>query len=361
MMPPKQTSSTHQHTSHMEIYGTKLVPVVLCGGSGTRMWPTSTKKNPKQLQPLVDPSKTMLQMAAQRFPASVCIAVTGSSIADQVSQQLLDVFGKFSDITVIKEPQGRNTAPALYVAARAAQKKYEPCLLVAMPSDHVMDDGAFQSALKKAVPLALDGKIVTMGVVPDKPETGFGYIESAGNEIVRFIEKPNLETAERLIQENGMYWNAGVFVFSPDTLIKEMQRHARTISMACDLALNTKSMCLDPHDWAKVPDESVDYAVMEHTKLGAIVPYDGKWSDVGSWPSLHDVLPKDSDGNTCRGKDIFLRNCKDTLVCNDEQRAKVAVIGLSNVCVVVSEHGGILVTSKAASQDVKHACKRFDS
>lgn len=339
----------------------KIVPVILSGGSGSRLWPVSTPERPKQLLPLTA-DETMLQLTAGRIKgfdaASVgrTILVSNAAHADIIDKQLRQ--SGVDDYQVILEPIGRNTAPAIALAALEAQA--EDALLV-MPSDHIIADlPAFHEAIARALPLVAHGWLVTFGITPEGPETGYGYIQmgqtcsEAVHEVVRFVEKPDLANAQRMLAGGDHAWNAGIFLFRADAYLVALERHRPDM-----LAAARTSMAEAKRDGAHVfpdarafnacPSDSIDYAVMERETKVACVPVSMGWSDVGSWDSLHAVSARCDNDNAVRGDALLLgtRNC---LVHSDGPR--VTLVNVDDLIVVVSQ-GEVMILKRGESQKVR--------
>lgn len=332
----------------------KIVPVVLCGGSGTRLWPRSRKVMPKPFLPLVGDS-TLFEATlarcgdADRFAAP--LVVTGTDHLKHVEAQA----GR--DAQIIVEPQAKNTAAAI---ALAAQRVAPDTVLLVCPSDHHIENvAAFADAAAKAARLAVDGWLVAFGIEAKSPETGFGYIrrgeaiDNAGYRIERFVEKPDLATAQSFLAEGGYSWNGGIFVFTAGRFLEELRRHRGDIAQAVAEAVaqgREDGNRFYPHApaFASIDGESVDYAVMERTDRAAVVPADMGWSDIGNWVALRDAREADAEGNVTLG-DVELVDCRNVMVESDGPR--VSVIGLENVTVVVSGND-VLVTTDAGSQKV---------
>lgn len=354
----------------------KILPVVLSGGSGTRLWPLSREKYPKQLLPLVG-EQSMLQATILRMdgvanlaaPLLVCNDEHRFVVAEQL--RLLGKTGR-----VILEPFGRNTAPALTLAALWAQQQGDDPVLVVMPADHVILDGeVFRTAVVKAAGLAEQGLAVTFGITPDCPETGYGYIQQgaalAGSngafKLARFVEKPNRETAESYIDSGDFLWNSGIFVMLASTWLNALGVCRPDILQACQGAVQGGAqdgdfVRVDRAMFEQCPADSIDYAVMERLTAtfaglpeSAVIPLAAGWSDVGAWDALWKVLPKCGDGNATRG-DVMLEKCSDTLVISESRL--VACIGLSHV-VVVETDDAVLVAHHDATQDVKKIVDRL--
>lgn len=337
-----------------------LVPVILSGGAGTRLWPVSRPEKPKQLLSLTA-TETMLQLTAQRTAtftaAATPIVVAQASHADMIAQQL-DAIG-LPDARIILEPMGRNTAPAIALAALAVEDAASALLV--MPSDHVIQDvSAFRDAVARALPLVADGWLVTLGITPDAPETGYGYIrlgESVGDgvqSVTRFVEKPDLERAKAMLADGGHVWNAGIFLFRADAFLDALARFQPDILAAARAAMEKGRkdgafIHPDADAFAASPSDSIDYAVMEKADRVACVPVSMGWSDVGSWDSLHAISPQDANGNVFQG-DITALGSEQCLVHTDGPR--VHMVGVKDLLVIASG-GDILILPRGHSQDVR--------
>jgi mannose-1-phosphate guanylyltransferase/mannose-6-phosphate isomerase len=339
-----------------------IVPVVLSGGSGTRLWPLSRERKPKQFLPLVD-DKSLFQDALERprgvpslaAPIVVCNAVH----RDVVLEQLAALHQ--APAAVVLEPIGRNTAPAVAVAALIAQRssaRGEDPLLLVMPADHVvLDRPAFVRAVEQGATAASDGALVTFGVVPDRPETGYGYVQRGAARggyslVARFVEKPELAAAQRFVDSGDYLWNSGMFLFSASAYLAALRKHEPSMLSACERAvseaLEDGVVVTLGAAFASCSANSIDYAVMEKTDRAAVVPLSAGWSDVGSWPALADVL-SDGGGNVARG-DAMIEGCRNTYVAAHSRL--VAAVGLTDV-VVVETNDAVLVLSRERAQDVK--------
>jgi mannose-1-phosphate guanylyltransferase/mannose-6-phosphate isomerase len=348
-----------------------LIPVVLSGGSGTRLWPLSRELYPKQLLPLVGKG-TMLQETLARLrgveDVGAPIIVCNEQHRFLVAEQLREGGTEFSSILL--EPVGRNTAPAIAIAAMAAvtganSREADPVLLV-LPADHVIQNvRAFQAAIEIGRKAALEGKLVTFGVVPNRPETGYGYIRRESGSgpaygIAEFVEKPDLATATRYVESKEYFWNSGMFMFRASQVLDELRALAPEIYDACAQAFTAAKRDLDftrlPHkEFSACPSDSIDYAVMEKTKHGVVVPLDAGWSDVGSWSALHDAIPADEQGNVRIG-DVLT---EDTEGCYLQSTSRlVATVGLRDH-VVVETKDAVLVVPKDRVQDVKKLVERL--
>ncbi|MDB2510471.1 mannose-1-phosphate guanylyltransferase/mannose-6-phosphate isomerase, partial [Pseudomonadales bacterium] len=341
-----------------------LLPVIMAGGSGTRLWPLSRALYPKQFLPLAS-DKTMLQETVLRLssletapPVTICNEEHRFTVAEQLNN--IDKLGP-----IILEPEGRNTAPAVALAALVALGQNDPLLLV-LAADHVIrDDRAFTDAIKKAIPLACQGKLVTFGIVPQSAQTGYGYIErgksvSSGFEVNKFVEKPNNETAQGYIDSKDYYWNSGMFLFRASRYLKELKRHRPDMAAACKASLDGKTTDLDfirlnNDEFLKCPEDSIDYAVMEKTRDAVVVPLDAGWSDIGSWTALWDVTEKDRNGNAIRG-DVINEATKNCLVYGGERL--ITTLGLEDI-IIVDTKDAVMVAHKDKVQDVKDIVKRL--
>jgi mannose-1-phosphate guanylyltransferase / mannose-6-phosphate isomerase len=338
-----------------------LVPLILSGGSGTRLWPMSRELTPKQFLPLVT-SLSLLQETLRRAqnvgafvhrPIIVCNEAHRFLVAEQARAISIE------PQAVVLEPAGRNTAPAIAAGALLAESFATDPLLLVLPADHViLDTAAFAAAVTVAIAAARDGRLVTFGVVPDKPETGYGYIargEDGGGwyAVERFVEKPDSRTAQHYVDSGRYYWNSGMFLFAASTFLSELAVHAPAMVDPCRRAVAGAVVDADftrlGQAFLESPSNSIDYAVMEKTERAAVVPLAAGWSDVGSWPALHDVLPKDASGNVAVG-DVLLEQCSRSYVASSGRT--VAVIGLDAV-IVIETADAVLVMARDNAQDVK--------
>ena len=358
----------------------KIVPVVLSGGAGTRLWPLSRELYPKQLLPLVG-KRTMLQETVLRLEGLADLAaplvVCNDAHRFMVAEQLRQV-GQAAD-TVILEPVGRNTAPAVAVAALQAMADGSDPFLLVLPADHVIPDAAaLCAAISAGVATVQDGALLTFGIVPTAPETGYGYIkrgEALGVRrekstphsslltpyvVKKFVEKPDSKTAEGYLTSGDYYWNSGMFLFKASTYLAELAKTAPQILAACELAWQGRVADLDftrldADAFAACPADSIDYAVMEKTGHAVVIPLDAGWSDVGSWAALWEVGDADVQGNVSTG-DIISIDCKDSYFYSGTRL--VAGIGLQGA-VVIETADAVLVASKDRVQEVKQVVERL--
>jgi mannose-1-phosphate guanylyltransferase/mannose-6-phosphate isomerase len=345
-------------------------PVILSGGSGTRLWPMSRTFYPKQLLPLVD-DKTLLQQAALRvagvpgFAAPLVIANEEHRfiIAEQLRE--IDVAAQ----GLLLEPVGRNTAPAACVAALALAEADPQALMLLMPSDHTIDDpGMFLAAIGKAAAAARGGHLVTFGIHPERAETGYGYIQrnailsgvDGAFEVARFVEKPDAATAERYLKSGDFFWNSGIFMFTAALFLSEIERLCPDMLAACRAALHAARrdddfIRLDKETFAACPADSIDYAVMEHTAKAAVVPVSMGWSDLGSWDALWELADKDAEGNALSGN-VIAEGTKNCYLRSEA--GLVAALGVEDL-VVVATDDAVMLAPKNRAQDVRRLVARL--
>jgi mannose-1-phosphate guanylyltransferase/mannose-6-phosphate isomerase len=337
---------------------TKLQPVLLSGGSGTRLWPLSREAYPKQFLPLGG-EDTMVQATWRRVEPLTSLpplVVANEDHRFLVAEQLREI--RAPQPRILLEPAARNTAPAIAAAALCALEDGQDPLLLVLPSDHVITNPeGFRDAVEQAVPAAEAGALVTFGVVPSSPETGFGYIQAGGGQgvqpVLRFVEKPDAETAARYLAEGSYFWNSGMFLFKASRYIEELQKFNPEMVAAVRAALeNAKRdgdfIRLDKTAFEACPSDSIDYAVMEKTSDAKVLPLDVGWNDVGSWSALWEVTEKDANGNACTG-DVITVDTHNSYVYAE---SLVALVGLDDV-VVVETDDSILVARKDRVQEVK--------
>jgi mannose-1-phosphate guanylyltransferase/mannose-6-phosphate isomerase len=355
----------------------KMIPVILAGGSGTRLWPMSRKLYPKQLLALTD-KYTMLQKTLLRLeglaglgaPIVICNKDHQYGTARQLREAGIDNF------ELILEPEGKNTAPAVAVAALKAVSRCTDELILVLPADHLIQNPAvFHRAVNTAAVFAQKGFLATFGVVPQSPETGYGYIRKgqkadcpsgAGNceqvfAIEEFVEKPDLSTARQYLASGQYCWNSGMFLFKAAEVLSQIERFAPDMARACMLAVENgrfdgQAFYLDPVAFGQCPSDSIDYAIMEKTDKGVMVPFDAGWNDLGSWAAMWDCGRKDENSNVCKG-DVVAIDTKNSLVISENRL--VAAVGLKDA-VIVETSDAVLVTDRMRSQDVKLAVKALN-
>jgi mannose-1-phosphate guanylyltransferase len=343
-----------------------ITPVIMAGGSGSRLWPLSRSLYPKQFLALTG-EQTMLQETLQRLsnldvnaPLVICNEEHRFIVAEQL--RALDKTG-----SIILEPVGRNTAPAIALAAEVTVNDNDPLLLV-LAADHVIQNtDAFTEAVNNAIPLAQAGKLVTFGIVPTQAHTGYGYIkrgnkvsDSSGYDVNAFVEKPDPQTAANYVESGEYYWNSGMFLIKASRYLQELQKYRPEIFNACKKALahtthDNDFVRLDAQAFAACPDESVDYAVMENTTDAVVVPLDAGWNDIGAWSALWEVNKKDEAGNTTFG-DTILQETSNSLIHGGERL--IATVGLDNI-VIVDTKDALLVACKDKVQDVKKIVEKL--
>ncbi|WP_374605572.1 mannose-1-phosphate guanylyltransferase/mannose-6-phosphate isomerase [Arenimonas sp.] len=370
---------------------TELVPVLLSGGSGTRLWPLSRETHPKQFQPLVG-EKSLLQATWQRLEGlaglAAPIVVANEDHRFMVAEQLRRVGATAS--AIVLEPVGRNTAPAIAVAALQARAGGADPLLLVLPSDHVIaDEAGFRAAVQAACAAAGEGALVTFGIVPTGPETGYGYIKATANPVgapsganpflaesqakrfapegaptvsgvERFVEKPDKTTAETYVASGDYFWNSGMFLFRASAYLAELEKHAPAMVAAAREALergqrDVDFLRLDRAAFEACPADSIDYAVMEKTDKAAVLPIDVGWNDVGSWKALWEIADQDPDGNAHHG-DVIAIDCRNTLAWGG--RRLVSLLGLDDV-IVVDTDDALLVAARDQVQQVKDIVARL--
>jgi len=345
----------------------KLIPTILCGGAGSRLWPVSRELHPKPFIRLAD-GQSLLQKAWLR-------GATLSHVTEVLTVTNRDLFFKTEDEyrevanlaatglpnSYILEPFGRNTAPAIAAAALQTSATHgEDALMLVLAADHLIaDQAAFAQAVDQAAKLAQQGKLVTFGIQPDAPETGYGYIEADGNKVMRFVEKPNLDRAREYVTSGRYLWNSGMFCFSAGTMLREMEQHCPEILTATRTCLSQSRKAegkdfsqieLASTSFDQVRDDSIDYAVMEKSSNVAVVPCSIGWSDIGSWSALGDLTAADDSGNRIEGETI-LHDVSNCYIQSNERM--VGAVGINNL-IIIDTPDAILVADRNRAQDVKH-------
>ncbi|MFO7760323.1 MAG: mannose-1-phosphate guanylyltransferase/mannose-6-phosphate isomerase [Thermodesulfobacteriota bacterium] len=336
-----------------------IQPIILAGGVGSRLWPLSRELYPKQLLSLTEES-SLLQATLKRVMALVDtmppVVVIGENHRFLVLKQLEEL-GLDQEVELILEPVGRNTASAVYSAAVYCRYNHEEDIVfLVLPADHLIrKEQAFQEAVKQAVELCGQGKLVTFGITPGWPETGYGYIEKGeGSKVLSFVEKPDQDRARQFLEAGNYYWNSGMFAFDSHLFILEMEEYCPAIVKAINNAVDRGRhdppfFRLDRESMESLADDSLDYALMEKTDKAAVIPADLGWSDIGSWKALWDVMEKDDDGNIITG-DVITRSVNNSLI--RAEQSLIAAIGLENM-LVVETPDAILVSGLDKSQEVK--------
>lgn len=348
---------------------TLITPIILSGGSGTRLWPLSTHERPKQFLNLLGPL-SMFQLTFQRCADDRIFRkpiIVGSSIHAEMMQEQMQEVGATPN-TIILEPCARNTAPAIALAALAAENPSD--LLLVMPSDHVIRNvPAFQKAVQESISVAQSRWLVTFGIEPTGPETGYGYIQqgdaivgSSGSlSVKKFVEKPNLEKAKKMLEDGDYCWNAGIFLFRADSYLTAMEKYSPEMLVACRSAMADGRIAgeffyPDLNAFASAPSESIDYAIMERAEKIAVTPVNPGWSDVGSWDSLFDISDKDDDSNVIFGK-------ADTIGSNHNlihsHELEIAVLGVENLIIVTHENR-VVILPRGQSQNVKKMAQQLE-
>jgi mannose-1-phosphate guanylyltransferase/mannose-6-phosphate isomerase len=341
----------------------KVYPVLLAGGSGTRLWPVSRELYPKQLVKFIG-ENSLVQNTIKRLPLSLDMEnvriVCGKEHVHEIERHIKEI-GITSENKIIAEPCGRNTAPAILLAMRLVLANERDAVLCVFPADHVIrDEHVFHERLAAAVKLAEMDYIVTFGITPHYPETGYGYIEGGKKisfgalSVKRFVEKPDLETAKRYIDAGNFFWNSGMFAFKASVMDQELSLlHPELFHQMKQLPF--KGGVISEKDYRKLPNISIDYAVMEKTDKGAVLPSDFGWSDIGSWKSLYDFIPKDAEGNVIDG-DVISEDTRNCFIMGYERL--IATNGIRNI-VVVETPDSVFVSDMETSRDVKNIVNKL--
>lgn len=349
-----------------------ITPVLLCGGSGTRLWPLSRKSYPKQFVPLIG-DQTLFQATAQRLSGNgfaAPLVLTNSDFRFIVTEQLASL--GIDPGAILIEPEGRNTAPAVLAAAMWLEKTDPDTLMLVSPSDHVIPDtDAFVAAINVAADAARAGQIVAFGITPTHPETGYGYIELAqaiapgvANPIKKFVEKPDADRAATLVASGTHLWNAGITLFSVKTILKAFRAYAPSLIDPVQASVDDGKpdlgfLRLDPENWAKADDISIDYAVMERADNLSVVPYDGGWSDLGGWDAVWRETAQDDRGVALSGNATAI-DCDNALLRSEDDRVELVGIGLKDI-VAIAMPDAVLVADSRRAQDVKLAVSALKS
>jgi len=346
----------------------QITPVILSGGSGTRLWPLSRKQYPKQYLPLAG-DNTMLQETILRLngldnlaePIIICNADHRFLVAEQCEQ--IDIINPI----ILLEPVGRNTAPAIAAAALQSLKDSDDAVLLVLSADHVIQDiKAFHAAIDIASNQAQEGKLATFGIVPTDANTGYGYIKASkeddngAHKVEKFVEKPDLQTAQAYLEQGNYLWNSGMFMFKAATLIDELTTHSPEIVTSVNNAVNNAEqdldfIRLDKQAFESSPSDSIDYALMEKSDNVVVVLLDAQWNDIGSWSALHDIAAKDSNGNAIQG-DVFTEDTTNTYIHANHHM--VATIGVQDL-VIVDTPNATLIATKDKAQEVKKIVERL--
>jgi len=344
-----------------------ITPVLLCGGSGTRLWPLSRKSYPKQFAALLG-EESLFQASAKRLGGTnfaAPVVVTNAEFRFIVTEQLASI--GTDPGAVLIEPEGRNTAPAVLAAALWLAKTDPDALMLVAPSDHVIPDApAFRAALDTAAAAAQAGRLVTFGITPDRAETGYGWLElgtapdgdDAILDLIRFVEKPDAKNAQIMLDQGRFLWNAGIFLFSVSTILKAFETHAPDLIAPVTQAVDKGRadlgfLRLDPAAWGGATDISIDYAVMERADNLSVVPFSAGWSDLGDWHAVWREMGRDGDGVATSGNALAL-DCRDTLLRSEAEGVELVGIGLEGI-VAIAMPDAVLVADASRSQEVKTA------
>lgn len=341
----------------------RLVPVILCGGAGSRLWPVSREHHPKPFIRLAD-GQSLLQKAflrgAQLPGVDEVLTVTNRELFFKTEDEFREVNKNNIATSFILEPFGRNTSAAIAAAALHIAKTHSPeTVMLVLAADHLIaDQAAFAAAVEVAMTLAQTGSLVTFGIRPEAAETGYGYIETNGNKVVRFVEKPSLEKAQEYLAIGNFLWNSGMFCFQAGAMLKAMQKYCPEILSATQTCLDKSrtatgkafaEITLDPETFAVIPDDSIDYSVMERSNEIVVVPCNIGWSDIGSWSALGDLSPADAGGNRVEGEALL----HDVTNCYVQSSKRlIGAVGINNL-IIVDTPDALLVADKSRAQDVK--------
>lgn len=341
-----------------------LIPTILCGGAGSRLWPLSRSMHPKPFIRLSD-GESLLQKAfiraAQQQNVSEILTVTNRDLLFKTEDDYREVNPNDLPTSFILEPFGRNTAAAIAAATLNVKKHHgEDAILLVLAADHIIHDGdAFSEAVDKAIALAQTGKLVTFGIQPTAPETGYGYIEADGFEVKRFVEKPNFKTAQDYVASGSYFWNSGMFCFKASVMLEQMQQLCPAILSSVQKCFDASRIMhgkgfekveLDAESFQKVPEDSIDFAVFEKSSAIAVVPCDVGWSDIGSWSAMGGLTPSDENGNRIDGN-ARLYDVKNTFIRS--KKRLVGAVGVEDL-IIVDTTDALLVARADRAQDVKH-------
>ncbi len=341
----------------------RLIPVILCGGAGSRLWPVSREAHPKPFIRLAD-GQSLLQKAFLRgahLPGvEEILTITNRELFFKMADEFREVNTAGVNTSFILEPFGRNTAAAVAAAGLYLAKTYgDDVALLVLAADHLISDqGAFERAVEQALELAKSGSLVTFGIQPDAPETGYGYIEADGNAVLRFVEKPSLDKAQEYVDSGRFLWNSGMFCFTVGGLLAQMGLHCPEILSTTQACLEQsrsaegqgfKQVELDPDTFKQVPENSIDYALMEKSKQVSVVPCSMGWSDIGSWNAISNLAEADVNGNRIQG-DAILQDVSDCYIQSEGRM--VGAVGVDSL-VIIDTPDALLVAHKDAAQDVK--------
>lgn len=344
----------------------KITPIILAGGSGTRLWPISRKSYPKQFAKLFDNEtlfqKTVLRVnSAKNINFNPPIIVTNNDFRFIVSQQLQEV--SIDPEAIIIEPEPKNTAAAILAGVIYAKSQNHEAILLVLSSDHLIPDiEYFHGAILRGVKCVNNGNIITFGIVPTHPETGYGYLKLSDDadivaaKVLRFEEKPEKNRAIKMIKDKSFLWNAGIFLFSVSDIIQAFEHYCRNILLAVNRSFYSATTDLDfirleKENWKKIPNISIDYAIMEKTNNLMAIPYHGKWKDLGDWNAIHSESEQDLDG-VALSQNALAIDCKNSLIRSESERQRIVGIGLENI-LAISMNDAVLVAHKNYSQNIK--------
>jgi mannose-1-phosphate guanylyltransferase len=346
-----------------------IVPVILSGGSGSRLWPISRKQFPKQFINLINNETSLFQDTINRLPKNITdpLIICNEEHRFIVAEQLRQIDSENKG--VILEPVGKNTAPAIAIAALQLLKDNADPILLILSADHSINDNTkFHKSIEVGRKIAEKNKLALFGVIPNKPETGYGYIECDNSiskdfyDIISFTEKPSIEIAKKYIDSGDYYWNSGIFMFKASIYLKELQKYEPEIYSCCMNSFNKVNkdfdfIRIDKKEFFKCPSKSIDYAVMEKTSYASVVPFNSNWSDVGSWESLWDEKSKDKDNNVTKG-DVLLKKVNNSYIHSTNRL--VAASDISDL-VIIDTQDALLVSSRKNSQNIKEIVKKLSN